>query len=169
MLFHELPQQQWFYFNQQLYYKICPVYKTCCQIQYNAKNESVYLLLEDTIEITPVDSNVQPIPVKKSVFSISNLFLKGGKMLLRQVPVGVKFLNNDKIYRRFNNGDKVQTEEGEIIVMNKNTMVQLLGDIEEDELEDLIEDVLDDEFEAELSDVEQTIEFDTTQLSFPKV
>ena len=122
MRFYDLPLHELFYFNGNLYTKICPRYKSCCVVEYNAINQSGYILIDNEADITPADPEIQYIKTIK--------FYKGEKMRLRQVPVDTKFKVGDAVFTMVGN-DKVKDENDEVIKMNKNTHVVLVDDVEE--------------------------------------
>ena len=154
MIFAKLPQQQHFYLNGELYYKICPIYSSCCTVKYNAKGTKGYILIGEEQEIVPQDPNVQPLPdPPEPVFPVSNLFVEGAIMLLRRIPMNARFIAGTEIYKRVG-ADRVQKEGGEIIIMNKNTPCELLGDIED------TEDTEDTENTEEIEQVEVVDDYD---------
>ena len=161
MKFSQLPQQQHFTYNGQHFYKICPIYSSCCTVQYNATSEqSGHILLGEDIDVIPDDPNVQPIiipepPIVKA-FSVSNLFTAGDKMTLRQIPMNSRFIAGDKIYKRVG-ADQVQDENGDIIKMNKNTPTELLEDIDEHNDDD---DDDDDFLNAAIDDINEVLSAD---------
>ena len=142
MLFSEFPQLQRFCYNGQTYQKICPIFSSCCNIQYNAKGQTGYILLDEQTEIEPVVEEIPQKPKRKPVFLTSNLFTEGVIMLFRHVPMNSKFINGNEVCLKIG-GDSAQKENGEVFIVNKNTQVELVGDIEDEVVSE--EDVINEE------------------------
>lgn len=153
MLFSEFPQLQRFCYNGQTYQKICPIFSNCCNVRYNAKDEVGYVLLDETIEITPTSETLTK-PTKQPVFLTSNLFTEGVIMLFRHVPINSKFINGNEVCHKIG-GDTAQKENGEVFIVNKNTQVEIVGSIEDEVVdeEDIVE--MDNIVEETFSEIDE--------------
>lgn len=112
-------------------------------------------MLNEEIEIVPYNPTIQPIQPVSHV-TVTNFFTEGAIMFLRKVPMNSYFLSGNQTFKRVGT-DRVQNENGDIITMSKNTVCELLKDMEDDIPEDDIPEDVEDDIE---DDVEDSIEDD---------